>query len=209
MHLSLLSGWKKPIRTIVHVGSLIPILILIVNALTNHLTANPIQAAMQRTGLAAIILLTVMLACTPFAMITYEPYWRSFRKPIGLYAFLYASIHMLLFVVLDFNFNFTRLLGQLIEKPFIWLGVTSFILLSLLALTSLKILKKKMGKNWKRLHRMVYLIAVLVVIHDALSQKANMLQVEGNILQPLILAVIIFFLLILRTTYVKKLLQLI
>ena len=188
-----------------HIACLIPLGVLILDAGLNRLTANPIQAAMQRTGLTALIILTIMLSLTPLSTITHELYFRSFRKPVGLYAFLYASVHMLIFVVLDFNLNGERLIRQVTEKPFILLGLTGYILLAALAITSFKSVKAKMGKNWRRLHRMVYLIAVLIVVHDTLSQKGNAFQVQGNLLQPILLGSIILLLLLLRVPVVKNL----
>lgn len=208
MQITFPAALKQPARTVMHAACLLPLAILLGQAFTHNLTANPIQAVEQRTGLTALIILTVMLAFSPLAAITHELYWRSFRKPVGLYAFLYASLHLLTFAILDFNLNWIRLAGQLTEKPFILLGLAAFVLLASLAATSFKGIKKRMGKNWKRLHRMVYLIAVLVVIHDALSQKANPLMLRGNILQPALLAGIILILLALRIPVIKKVLHL-
>ena len=204
MGLSIPSGWKPFLRKVVHPAALIPLILLVFDYFTNRLTVNPIQAATQRTGLTGLILLTVMLAFTPFATITGDPYWRSFRKPVGLYAALYAGIHVFIFTVLDFNLNWSLLKGQLTEKPFIWFGLAGLLILAALALTSLRILKKRMGKYWKKLHQMVYLAGLIIVVHDLLSQKGNALLVRGNLLQPLVIGGIIIFLLVLRIPVIKR-----
>lgn len=202
--LTIPDSYKPPLRWLLHIGSLIPLGILIAAAVMDNLTANPIQAAMQRTGLTAIILLTISLSGTPLHILTHDPFWRSIRKPLGLYAFLYASIHMLIFILLDFNLNLSLLIRQLTEKPFIWFGLAGFLLLASLAFTSIRSIKKKMGKNWKPLHRFVYLTAILVLIHDALAQKANPLQLQGNVIQPLIVGGILFILLLIRLPWIKN-----
>ena len=204
MRLLFPAAWKNPFRKLIHVASLLPLLILLLDAYFQRLTANPIQASMQRTGLTAIILLCISLAGTPLAFLLNDPFWRSIRKPFGLYAFLYACIHVLIFIGLDFSFNLQLLLGQLIEKPFIWFGLTGFLILSSLAITSIKSLKKRLGKKWKPLHRLVYALAILILIHDLLSQKANPIQLQGNVLQPLVVGGIILILLILRLPFVKQ-----
>ena len=204
MTLTLPDPIKVQLRRLLHIACLLPLVILIIRAISDNLTANPIQAAQQQTGLTALILLTISLAGTPLHILTNDPFWRSIRKPVGLYAFLYASLHLLVFLVLDFNLNLALIAGQFIEKPFIWFGLISFILLSALAFTSIRSIKKKMGRNWKPLHKMVYTIAIVVIIHDALSQKANPLQLQGNILQPLVVGGIILLLLMIRLPFIKK-----
>lgn len=199
--------WKQPMRYFMHAACLLPLALLLINFIAGDLTANPIQAATQRTGLTALVILTVMLAFTPLAAITHEPYWRSFRKPVGLYSFFYASLHMLIFAGLDFGLNLKLIGDQITQKPFILLGLTGFLLLLALAVTSFKVLKKKMGRHWKRLHRSVYFIAPLIVVHFVLAQKANPLTAQGNILLPLILAGVIVILLILRVPFVKRTLR--
>jgi methionine sulfoxide reductase heme-binding subunit len=198
---------KQPMRWLMHFGCLLPLILLVVDFFTGNLTVNPIQAATQRTGLTALVILTIMLSFTPLAGLTHEPYWRSFRKPVGLYAFLYASLHLILFAGIDFGLNLRLLAEQITQKPFVILGMASFILLAALAVTSFKALKKRMGRNWKRLHQTVYLIAPLVVVHFALAQKANPLTVRGNILLPLLLAGVILILLALRLPPIKRLLH--
>jgi methionine sulfoxide reductase heme-binding subunit len=208
MHLHIPTVLKPGLRWIVHISCLVPLSILLVKATGNNLTVNPIQAASQFTGLTAFILLSIMLGLTPLAMITHEPYWRSFRKPVGLYAFLYASLHMLIFMGLDYNLNFSLIALEFSQKPYLWLGLTALIILALMAVTSFKTLKRRMGKNWKRLHQLVYPAAFVILLHDALSQKASLLTIRGNLIQPIVFFGVIVILLGLRLPPVKHLLKL-
>jgi sulfoxide reductase heme-binding subunit YedZ len=137
-------------------------------------------------------------------LITGNNYFKTIRKPLGLYAFMYVVVHFVNFMVFDYGLVTRRILRQFIEKPFIWFGLTTLIILTLLALTSYKWWKVKMGKNWKRLHQLVYAAGVVVVLHDALAQKANLLQFRGNILLPVIYGSIIAILLIIRLPWVKR-----
>lgn len=202
------AAYKQPMRYGMHAACLLPFAFLLIDFFSGNLTANPIQAATQRTGLTALIILAIMLAFTPVAVITREPYWRSFRKPVGLYAFFYASLHLLIFSLVDFGLNLRLIANQITQKPFILLGLTGFLLLLALAVTSFKVFKKKMGRHWKRLHRSVYFIAPLIVVHFVLAQKANPLTAQGNLLVPLILGGAILILLILRLPFIKRILRL-
>jgi sulfoxide reductase heme-binding subunit YedZ len=173
-------------------------MVLIFDYFTNQLTINPIQAATQLTGKISITLLTIMLALTPLSKITGLRIFSKLRKQIGLYSFMYASIHMLIFIILDYSLIWDRIYRVVIEKLFILLGLGAFTILLLMAITSFKVTKIKLGKYWKRLHRFVYLAAVIIVIHFILAQKGNILTVRGNILEPAIYAIIILILLTFR-----------
>lgn len=186
------------IRRLTHVAALIPLAVLVYDSLTNQLTINPIQAATQRTGKIAITLLTIMLSLTPLSSITGLRLFSKQRKPVGLYSFLYASIHFLIFVILDYSLIWDRIYRVVVEKPFILIGLGAFTILLLMAVTSFKITKVKLGKYWKYLHRFVYLASVLVVIHFILAQKGNFLTVRGNILEPMIYGGMILILLSFR-----------
>ena len=194
---------KKIFRYAMHIGAWLPLIVLVIDYFTHNLTANPIQAASQRTGRTAITLLTLSLSGTPLQLITGINYFKTFRKPLGLYAFMYAVIHFVNFMVFDYGLVTRRILRQFIEKPYIWFGLTTLIILTLMALTSYKWWKVKMGKNWKRLHQLVYVAGIVVIIHDSLAQKANLLQFRGNILLPVIYGSVIAILLIIRLPWIK------
>lgn len=191
------------LQTIVHTGGWFPIAVIIFDFYTKHLTANPIQALEQRTGIQALTFLLLSLACTPLSWLFS---WKELlvrRKALGLYGFMYAFIHLFIFLGLDYGFNLVSILRDTSTKAYIILGLAAFLLLFPLAVTSFKSMMKKLGRNWKRLHRLVYVISPLVVFHFLLSVKGNIGRLQGNILQPLIYGSITVLLLIFRLPKVK------
>jgi methionine sulfoxide reductase heme-binding subunit len=192
------------IRAAMHIGSWMPLMVLVVNYFGDNLTANPIQAAEQRTGLTALVLLMLSLACTPVHLLTGSNRVIKLRRPLGLYAFLYAAIHLFIFTVLDYGLDWQELINSLVEKRFILVGAAAFIALLLLAVTSFKWWMKKLGKNWRRLHALVYPAGALVVLHYGWSVKGDLLRLSGNIRQPLIYGLVLLFLLALRLPPVRR-----
>lgn len=153
------------LRLLVHIGSLLPLALLIFDTLAGRLSVNPIQDLTLRTGKAALVLLVLSLACTPANWLLGWRWATSLRKPLGLYAFLYVSLHLLVFVAVDYGLD-PGLIGQAIaEKRYVLAGMTSFLLLLPLALTSTKGAQRRLGRWWRRLHRLVYPAAILAVLH--------------------------------------------
>ncbi|MBP7687827.1 MAG: sulfoxide reductase heme-binding subunit YedZ [Thermoflexales bacterium] len=192
------------IRWAVHLAAWLPLIVLISDALNDNLTFNPIQAATQRTGGAAIILLGLSLACSPLS--TYFQ-WKGatkLRRPLGLYAFLYAAIHFTLFVAVDFGFDFNLIAREFVEKRYLWAGLPAFIILLALAATSFKWSMKRLGQRWKKLHQLVYLGALLVVLHLAFVIKGDLFTLSGDVWKPLVAAITIGVLLIARVPPLKR-----
>jgi methionine sulfoxide reductase heme-binding subunit len=192
------------LRWATHIGSLIPLVLLVFDYFTENLTANPIQAATQRTGRTAITLLVLMLACTPINILFSTTKVAHLRKPLGLYAFLYAGIHFIIFTVIDYGLVLPRIITTFSQKPYLLLGLGTFLVLTLMGLTSFKWWMRKLGKNWKRLHRLIYPVSILIVFHYALAQKGDVFGLRGNILKPVIYGIIILTLLLIRVPYIKK-----
>ncbi len=192
-----------PLQLLVHLAGWIPLAVLVFDLFRDNLTANPIQAIEQRTGYTALVFLALSLACTPLAFLGWKELTQR-RKALGNYAFLYAAIHVTVFVAVDYGFNLEAILRDVGTKQYIIIGATAFLLLVPLAATSFNYWMKRLGKNWKRLHRLVYLIAPLVVLHFFMARKGNFLALSGDVLQPLIFAVIIGILLLLRLAPVKR-----
>jgi sulfoxide reductase heme-binding subunit YedZ len=193
-----------PLQIAVHIYGWSVLVLLLIDYFTNNLTANPIQALEQRTGRHAITLLVLSLACTPLNNIFG---WRELikrRRALGLYAFLYATLHVIIFVDLDYGLAWSFILQTIIEKPYIIVGVLSFLMLVPIAFTSFDIWKRRLGKNWKRLHQLVYLIAPLVALHYAWGKKGDFFRLQGDIIRPLIYSVIILILLSMRIPQVRK-----
>jgi sulfoxide reductase heme-binding subunit YedZ len=187
----------------VHIAAWIPLVVLIIDAVNNNLTFNPIQAATQRTGDTAIILLGLSLACSPLS--TYAG-WKDaikLRRALGLYAFMYAAVHFILFAVIDFGLQFDLIIPEFLQKYYLWAGLPAFIVLCALAATSFRWAMRRMGKNWKRLHRYIYLGAILVVLHLALVIKGDFFRLGGDVWKPIVAAIVIGGLLIVRIPPVR------
>ena len=195
---------REVIRWSSHAGAVIPLFVLIFDYLTSNLSANPIQTAEQRTGRTALILLVIMLAVTPFQIFYKTRLLSGMRKRLGLYSFLYASIHLCIFIFLDYGLKWTSIFNQLTQKTYIIYGLIAFSILLALAVTSFRWWKVKLGKNWKRLHRLVYLAAILILLHYAFGQKGDVMQLRGNLVQPVIYGSITMLLLFMRLPWVKK-----
>ncbi len=153
------------LRIIVHIVALLPLVVLIWDFTQGNLTANPIREVQLRTGALAINLLMLSLACTPINILTGFRPVLSLRRPLGIYAFFYALLHFINFIGIDYSLNFTLIQEDIFEKRYALVGFASFILLLPLAITSIKRLRQRLGKNWQRLHWLVYLAATLAVVH--------------------------------------------
>ena len=143
----------------------LPLALLIFDAATGRLSVNPVQDLTLRTGKAALVLLILSLACTPLNRLLGWKWAVALRKPLGLYSFLYVCLHLLVFAVADYRLDLA-LIGQTIaEKRYILAGLASFALLLPLALTSTRAAMRRLGRWWRRLHRLVYVAAALAVLH--------------------------------------------
>ena len=193
-----------PLQIAVHVGAWYPLARLIFDFFAGLLSVNFIQDLQQRTGRTAITLLLLSLACTPLntALGWREPVRR--RRALGLYAFMYATIHMLIFVELDYGLAWSLIIRTIVEKPYMLVGVSTFLLLVPLAMTSFDIWKQRMGRNWKRLHKTIYFTAGLAVLHFAWSKKGTILALQGDILRPLVYGLVLALLLVVRIPAVRR-----
>ncbi len=193
-----------PLQIAMHIYAWSALAHIILDFATGNLSANPIQEIEQRTGRHAITLLVLSLACTPLNNIFG---WRELikrRRALGLYAFMYATIHVIVFVHLDYGLAWSLIVQTVFEKPYIVVGLLAFLMLIPLALTSFDIWKKRLGKTWKRLHRAVYLIAPLAVLHYAWGKKGDFFALRGEIVRPLIYGLIVLLFLIVRIPQVRR-----
>ncbi|OJX43955.1 MAG: hypothetical protein BGO78_03050 [Chloroflexi bacterium 44-23] len=192
------------LKVFVHLIGLLPFIELLIRWQTNQLTVNPIQFIEQSLGLAAINLIIVGLAITPFITITGWKQPGRHRRTIGLYAALYVILHFLTFIGLDFGFDLNKLARQLFEKPFIIVGSLAALIVFALAVTSFKYWKRKLGKKWKILHRTIYFAALLAVIHYAWALKGSVSNLSGDVIRPIIYGFFVVFLLLMRITTIKN-----
>lgn len=193
-----------PLQLAIHVYAWQGPLVLIYSLLTHHLTANPLQAIQQRTGRQALMLLVLTLACTPVSKITgwHEPLKRS--RTLGLYAFMLAFLHVLIFLDLNNGIAWDFFIQTVIQKWYIIFGMLAFLMLIPLAMTSFDIWKRRLGRRWKQLHRVVYVIVPIVILHYALSVKGDIFQLRGAIAQPLNYASVVAVLLLLRLPFIRR-----
>jgi sulfoxide reductase heme-binding subunit YedZ len=192
------------LQVIVHVGGWFPLAQLVFAFYTGRMSINPIQEIEQRTGLAAILFLVLSLGCTPLNTLLG---WREAikrRKALGLYAFLYTCLHVAIFIALDYGFAWPVIADLVLNKVYLIVGTIAFLLLIPLALTSFKSSMKSLGMNWIRLHRLVYVIAPLVILHYAWSKKGDLFHLRGDISKPFIYALIVVLLLALRLPFMRK-----
>ena len=190
---------EKWISVLAHIGSLLPLIILIIDFFADRLTANPIQQATIRTGKTALILFVLALACTPInTVFGFRPALRV-KRALGLYGFLYVCVHLFIFGVLDFGLDLQLIWGELVKKPYILAGLGAFILLVPLAITSTKAWQKKLGKSWKTLHKLFYGIALIAVLHFVLVVKS----ITGRP-EPLLWGAGVIILLIVRLSPIRK-----
>ncbi len=186
------------INFLIHLGSLMPLAYITWLYITGRLGFNPIEAVIQRTGRAALTLLLLSLTCTPFSRLFKLPWVKRLRTPLGLYAAIYAALHFGAFALWDFGLDLQLIWLEISEKPFILVGMVALLILLILAATSLRYAKRKLGKNWGRLHRLVYLTAVLVIIHYLMAVKGNLWQLQGDFFRPLAAGGLLLFLLLMR-----------
>ncbi|MGW8143695.1 MAG: sulfite oxidase heme-binding subunit YedZ [Anaerolineales bacterium] len=181
----------------VHIAAWIPLVVLVFNWLTDNLTFNPIQAAELRTGKYALVLLILALACTPLNTVFGFRQAIKVRRALGLYAFMYASIHFLIFIGIDYQFDLNLLQEAIFEKRYAFVGFAAGLILLALAVTSTKGWMKRLGKIWTRLHKFVYLAGILVIIH-------YVWLVKSDIRIPLLYGALVLLLLILRIPPVRR-----
>lgn len=151
---------------------LLPLAWLIYKAFFLSLGANPIEKIMRYTGDWTLRLLLITLAMTPLRIV-FKIQWTKYRRMLGLFTFFYVCLHFLNWLVLDQFFDVNDMIKDIIKRPYITVGFSAFVLLIPLAITSTNKMIKRLGKNWKRLHQLVYVIAVLGVVHYLWLVKAD------------------------------------
>jgi methionine sulfoxide reductase heme-binding subunit len=177
------------LKSMAHALALWPAAWLVWRALHNQLGADPIAALTHGTGEWALRLLLLGLAMTPLRLLTKQSWPIRFRRLIGLYAFFYASLHFAVYLFLDLGSGYWSQIGaDILKRPFITIGFAAWLLLIPLALTSNQWMMRKLKKNWQTLHKSVYLIAVLAVLHF-------WWLVKSDVREPLVYALILLLLL--------------
>jgi len=153
-------------KPLVFVLALLPFAWLFYGALTNNLGANPAEHLIRATGDWTLRFLCIVLAVTPLRVITGTPALARFRRMLGLFTYFYVVIHLLSYSWFDMGFDVPEIIKDIIKRPFILVGFSAFLLLTPLAATSFNAAIRKMGaRRWQMLHKLVYLIAGLGLLH--------------------------------------------
>lgn len=176
------------LRLVVHAGSLVPLAWLVWRYTRGLFVIDPVREITTFTGRAALILLILSLACTPVSTLTGFKSVVRVRRALGLYAFVYASVHFATFVGLDYGFDLGLLPAAIFAQPYVIVGFVAGLILLTLAITSTRGWQRRLKKNWKRLHRLVYLAGGLVIVHFLWLSKDDRLPWRyGVILSVLLL----------------------
>ena len=185
------------LRLVTHIGAFIPLALLAWDYWGGQMSVNPVQDITLRTGKAALVLLVLSLACTPInSVFGFRPVLRV-RRALGLYAFMYVGLHLLIFVGLDYGFDLLLIREAILEKRYALVGFAAFLILLPLAVTSTKGWMRRLGKLWKRLHRAVYVAALLAVLHFVWL-------VKSDIREPLLFGAVVLVLLLLRISHIRR-----
>ena len=193
-----LSKW---LVALTHVSAAVPLLILLIRWLTNDLGFNPIQTVERFTGRTALIFLLLSLAITPLRLLTKQPGLWAMRKHLGLYAFKYALLHLVIYLAVDLGFAWQEFFTSIVSNRFFLVGSIAFVILLALAITSAPGMMKRMRNGWFWLHRMVYVATALVLLHFAWVDKGNLLAGQGNLLWPLLATGVFVVLMLLRFVF--------
>jgi sulfoxide reductase heme-binding subunit YedZ len=155
----------RGLKVLLWVSALLPFTWIVVGAFLGWLGVNPIEKITHVTGLTALTLLLITLTVTPFRRISGWNPIVQLRRPLGLFAFFYACIHFMIWMALDLGFQLAWIWEDIMERPYITVGFSAFLLLTPLAVTSTKGWIRRLGRRWTSLHRLVYVAATLGVIH--------------------------------------------
>ncbi len=159
---------------LIFVNSAVPIVMLLADGALGRLGVNPIEFFLRATGVLTLIFLLLTLSVTPLRRMTGWNELGRHRRMLGLFSFFYGFVHLVTYSVFDKSLDASAIAGDVVQRPFIAVGATAFLLLVPLAITSTKAWVKRLGgKNWSRLHRLTYVIAVLGVTHFWMIVKSD------------------------------------
>jgi len=176
------------IKPIFFMICLVPFAVLVIGAVNDTLGTNPVETMTHETGEWTLRFLLITLMITPLRRLSGNNWLIKLRRMSGLFAFFYACLHFMTYIWFDHYFDWMEIVKDIPKRPFITIGFTAFLLLIPLAATSTNRMMRRLKKNWTRLHKLVYVIAVLGVLHFLWLVKAD-------VLEPLVYAVILLILL--------------
>ena len=181
----------KYFKLSIFISSIIPFLIITYKIFFNKLGPEPVKEITHFTGEWTLIFICLTLSMSPLQKFTNLNYWIKIRRMLGLFVFFYASLHLLTYIGIDYRFSWQPIFDDVVKKKYIFVGFAAWILLIPLTITSSQKMMLLLKQNWKKLHRLIYVIAILGSLHFIWLSKTIYFK-------PLIYFVLITFLLILR-----------
>jgi sulfoxide reductase heme-binding subunit YedZ len=186
-------------KFLISVNALVPLALLGADALRGQLGANPVEFFLRTTGVLTLLFVMITLAVTPLRKLLNWNEAIKYRRMLGLYAFFYVCVHLSTYAIFDRELSLSGTVADVIQRPFIAIGMAAFLAMVPLAITSTNAMVKRLGgKRWQRLHRLVYLVGILGVIHFWMI-------VKSDIFYPAIFALVLLVLLGYRVAKSKKL----
>ncbi len=176
---------------------MLPVIYYYYLAINDQLSADPVEAILHFTGIGGFNLLLLTLSVSPASRIFSLHWLVHVRRLLGLYAALYALLHVSSFVLFELQLDLALFIDEIVQRPYITVGMAAFVLITLLAITSWSVLRRKMGRRWQALHNYNYLLTTLVAIHFYWS-------VKSEIVEPSIYILITFALLCFRWPKFKR-----
>ena len=167
------SGFSKPV---LHLICLMPAMFLVWGLFNHQLGANPVEVLTHKTGDWSLRWLLVTLAISPLSRWTRKGVWLRFRRMLGLYVFFYVSCHFMIWLVFDHSLDLAGMLEDILDRPYISIGFVGFVLLIPLAITSNQASIRWLGRRWRSLHKLVYGILALGILHFFWLVKADYLE---------------------------------
>jgi sulfoxide reductase heme-binding subunit YedZ len=185
-------------KLLIAVNALLPLVLLIFDWASGRLGPNPIEFFLRATGVLTLSFLLITLAVTPLRKLFGWNQLIKYRRMLGLFAFFYVCVHLITYSIFDKNLSFSAIVDDVIQRPFIAIGMIAFATLVPLAITSTnKMLKRLGGKNWARLHKLTYVAAALGVIHFWMI-------VKSDIFYPAMFGLVLAVSLLIRLVWVKR-----
>jgi sulfoxide reductase heme-binding subunit YedZ len=186
--------WASRIRVIIFLLCLIPLARLIWLGFNDDLSANPVEFIERSTGYWSLFMLLVTLGLSPVRLLTGRTWQLQYRRMLGLFMFFYACLHIATYLWLDYSFNWTDIAKDIVKHPYVLVGASAFLIALPLAITSNNFMIRLLRERWKQLHNLVYLVAILGVVHF-------LWLVKKDIREPMLYALILALLLGIRIYY--------
>ena len=189
--------YRRYIKVFVFLLALLPLLQLFLGVLQNSLGPDPAKALSHMSGEWALCFLIITMAITPLRIITRSSEWVHYRRMMGLFVFFYAVLHLLIYCVFLLGLQWQDLWADILERPYITVGFGAWLLLLPLAVTSTKRWQRKLGRQWSRLHKLIYIVSALVLLHI-------IWQARSDLAEPLVYVLIFSVLMLFRLPIVKR-----